>query len=91
MYDVVEKLETIARSKDCTMVQLALAWVLHQPGITSPIVGPRTLPQMEEYLGALTVQLSDADRSAIDALVPPGGMVSPFYEADFGPHPQRVL
>jgi hypothetical protein len=46
---------------------------------------------MDEYLGAPLVTLTDEDRSQIDALVPPGGMVSPFYEADFGPHPYRVL
>jgi aryl-alcohol dehydrogenase-like predicted oxidoreductase len=91
VYDVVERLDAMAQSKDCTMVQLAVAWVLAQAAITSPIVGPRTLPQMEEYLGAVSVKLSVADLLAIDQLVPPGGMISPFYEADFGPHPQRVL
>jgi aryl-alcohol dehydrogenase-like predicted oxidoreductase len=91
VYDVVERLDAMAQSKDCTMVQLAVAWVLAQAAITSPIVGPRTLPQMEEYLGAVSVKLSVADLLAIDQLVPPGGMISPFYEADFGPHPQRVF
>ncbi len=62
-----------------------------QPGVTSPIVGPRTLEQMDEYLGGSLVRLTDEDRREIDALVPPGGVVSPFYEADFGPHPYRVL
>jgi aryl-alcohol dehydrogenase-like predicted oxidoreductase len=90
-YDVIERLEGIAQSKDCTMVQLALAWVLDQPAITSPIVGPRTLEQMDEYLGAPSVTLIDDDRRQIDELVPPGGMISPFYEADFGPHRYRVL
>ena len=91
VYDVVERLDGMAQSKDCTMVQLALAWVLHQPGITSPIVGPRTLEQMDEYLGAPLVSLTDDDRRQIDQLVPPGGMITPFYDADFGPHPYRVL
>jgi aryl-alcohol dehydrogenase-like predicted oxidoreductase len=91
VYDVIERLEGMAQSKDCTMVQLALAWVLHQPAITSPIVGPRTLDQMDEYLGAPSVTLTDEDRRQIDELVPPGGMISPFYEADFGPHRHRVL
>jgi aryl-alcohol dehydrogenase-like predicted oxidoreductase len=91
VYDVVEQLEPIAQSKDCTLVQLAVAWVLAQPGISSPIIGPRTMPQLEEYLGALSVSLSQSDLESIDQLVPPGGMVSSFYEADFGPHPHRVL
>ena len=91
VYDVVEKLDALAQSRDCTMVQLAVAWVLAQPGITSPIIGPRTMSQLEEYLGAESVSLSEADLQTIDALVPPGGMISPFYQADFGPHLQRVL
>jgi aryl-alcohol dehydrogenase-like predicted oxidoreductase len=91
VYDVLEPLEALAQSKDCTMVQLALAWLLGQPGVTSPIIGPRTMEQLEEYLGAEAVELTADDRRQIDALVPPGDMVSPFYEADFGPHPQRVL
>jgi aryl-alcohol dehydrogenase-like predicted oxidoreductase len=90
VYDVVDRLEPIARSKDCTLVQLALAWVTHQPGITSPIIGPRTLDQLEEYLGAAAITLTQTDLELIDAIVPRGGMVSPFYEAEFGPHPNRV-
>jgi aryl-alcohol dehydrogenase-like predicted oxidoreductase len=72
------------------MVQLAVAWVLQQPGITSPIIGPRTMDQLVEFLGAPSVTLDQSDREQIDQLVPPGGMVSPFYEAEFGPHPMRV-
>jgi hypothetical protein len=54
-------------------------------------VGPRTLEQMDEYLGAPLVTLIEEDRREIDALVPPGGVISPLYEADLGPHPYRVL
>jgi aryl-alcohol dehydrogenase-like predicted oxidoreductase len=91
VYDVVERLEAIAQGKDCSLVQLAVAWVLQQPGITSPIIGPRTMEQLQEFLGATSVTIEQADREAIDRLVPPGGMVSPFYESDFGPHPLRVM
>jgi aryl-alcohol dehydrogenase-like predicted oxidoreductase len=91
VYDVVETLDAMAQSKDCTMVQLALAWVMHRPGITAPIIGPRSMPQLEEYLGAPAVTLTVADYARIDATVPPGDMVSSFYQADFGPHPNRVL
>lgn len=86
VYDVVDGLKPIAARKDCTLGQLALAWVLRQPGVTSPIVGPRTFDHWEEYLGAIDVEITDQDRAEIDALVPPGRMVAPFYEADFGPN-----
>ena len=63
--------------------------VIHQPGVTSPIIGPRTMEQLVDNLGALEVEITDEDRDAIDQLVPPGRMVSPFYEANFGPHEFR--
>jgi len=89
LFDVVDGLQPLAQAKNCTLSQLALAWCVQQPGITSPIIGPRTMEQLEDNLGALTVTITAEDRAAIDALVPPGRMVSPFYEADFGPHQYR--
>ena len=91
IYDVVEGLRPLAETKGCTLAQFTLAWCLQQPGITSPIIGPRTMEQLEDNLGALGVMISDEDRQQIDALAPPGRMVSQFYEADFGPHLHRSL
>jgi aryl-alcohol dehydrogenase-like predicted oxidoreductase len=71
------------------MSQFALAWCVQQPGVTSPIIGPRTMEQLEDNLAALEVGISDKDRAEVDALIPPGRMASPFYEANFGPHPYR--
>lgn len=89
LFAVVDGLQPLAQAKGCTLSQLALAWCCQQPGITSPIIGPRTMAQVEDNLGALRVTITAEDRAAIDALVPPGRMVSPFYEADFGPHHYR--
>ncbi|MFZ0217080.1 MAG: aldo/keto reductase [Candidatus Dormiibacterota bacterium] len=89
VYDVVEGLQPIAEEKGCTVAQLALAWCIHQPGVTSPIIGPRTIEQLEDNLGSLQVEVTDADRARIDELVAPGRVVAPFYEADFGPHQHR--
>lgn len=88
-YDVVEGLDPMVQEKECTMAQLALAWCLQQPGVTSPIIGPRTMAQLEDNLGALEVTITDDDRAQIDELSPPGRMITPFYEADFGPHQYR--
>ena len=82
VYDLVEALAPIAAGKGCTLSQLALAWCMSRPGVTSPIIGPRTLDQLEDQLGALEVTLTESDLEAIDRLSPPGGMLSPFYEAD---------
>lgn len=88
-FDVLDGLIQLAEEKRCTPSQLAVAWCAQQPGITSPIIGPRTMAQFEDNLGALSVTVTDQDRDAIDNLVPPGGMVAPYYEANFGPHPYR--
>ena len=45
--------------------------------------------QLEDNLGALAVTVTEEDNARVDELVPPGRMISPFYEADFGPHPNR--
>ena len=89
IWDVIEGLTPMAEAKGCTLAQLALAWVVRQPGVTSPIIGPRTMEHLLDNLGALDVAFSEEDFTAIDALVPPGGMASAFYEADFGPHEYR--
>ena len=90
VFDVAERLQPIAERKGATLAQLALAWCVQQPGVSSAIIGPRTLEQLEDNLGALAITLDAEDLAAIDAIVPPGRMVSPFFEAEFGPHPHRV-
>lgn len=90
LFDIVDALEPIASEKGCTLAQLAVAWVAQQPGVTSAIIGPRTMEQLEDNLGAAEVVITDEDRKRIDEVIPPGRMVSPFYEAEFGPHPYRV-
>ena len=90
LFDIVDALTPIARDKGCTLAQLALAWCEQQPGVASAIIGPRTAEQLQDNLGAAAVTISDEDRARIDAIVPPGRMVSPFYEANFGPHRYRV-
>jgi aryl-alcohol dehydrogenase-like predicted oxidoreductase len=88
-FDVVEEVEAIAGEKECTPAQLALAWCMGQPGITSPIIGPRTMAQLDDNLGALEVKLTEADRKRLDAVAPPGRATVSYYDADFGPHLYR--
>ena len=89
MFGVLEKLLPLAKEKGCPISQYALAWCAQQPGVTSPIIGPRTMEQLEDNLGALKVALKPEDLAKIDEISTPGGMVSPYYDADFGPHQQR--
>ncbi len=88
-FDVIEPLTALAKGKGVPLSQLALAWVVQQPGITSPIVGPRTLEQLEDALKALDVTFTPEDLTRIDEIIPPGTHVAPFYEANHGPSQYR--
>ncbi len=58
IWDVIEGLTPMAEAKGVTLPQLALAWVVQQPGVTSPIIGPRTMEHLVDNLGALDVTFS---------------------------------
>jgi len=59
---------------------VALAWLLHQPAVTAPIIGPRTVEQLDGALGALDVQLDDKALARLDELFPgPGGTAPEAY------------
>ena len=68
-----------AEQRGCTAAQLAVAWVLHQPGITSTILGPRTLEQFESLLPAVDIELDDDVLKFCDQLVSPGSSVANYF------------
>ena len=90
LYDAVEALLPIAAGKGCALSQFSLAWCMAQAGVTSPIIGPRTLEQLNDNLQAFDVEITVEDCKAVDAVVGPGTHITAYYEADFGPHPYRV-
>jgi len=81
----IEGVRELAEAKSCKMDAFALAWCLKHPAVTSPIIGPRTMQQLEDNLKALTVEISDDDQKRVDELVKPGTHVVEYYSADFGP------
>ena len=87
--DIADGLGPIAKTHNATVAQIALAWVAAQPGVTAPIVGPRTLEQFEDNLGALDVTLTQDDFDEIDRLAPPGTNTAEFFEASFTPNEHR--
>ncbi len=88
---VVDKFVAFAKERNVKPSQYALAWTMAQPGVTSAIVGPRTLEQLEDNLAALKIEITDADREIIDRdIAPPGRMTTHYYEANFGPHRQAL-
>ena len=71
----VEGLQALAEQKGVGLIPLVVAWVMSRPGVTSPIIGPKSLAQLETYLAALDVTLTAEDQAVIDALVAPGTRV----------------
>jgi aryl-alcohol dehydrogenase-like predicted oxidoreductase len=69
----------LARERDMTAAQLALLWCKDQPGVTSPIIGPRTPDHLEDALPVMNMTLTDEDRLLLDELVPPGNAVANFH------------
>ncbi len=58
IYTLLDLMGEIAREQDTTVARVALAWLRGRPGVTSPIIGARTLDQLDDNLAALDVKLS---------------------------------
>jgi aryl-alcohol dehydrogenase-like predicted oxidoreductase len=70
--DVVEELVELAGDVGVPLMHLALAFAIAHPGVTSAIIGPRTMDQLDGLLGGMELTLSDDVLDRIDAIVPPG-------------------
>jgi aryl-alcohol dehydrogenase-like predicted oxidoreductase len=75
--EVVQQLSQVADDAGITLLEMALAFVLKHPAVTAPIVGPRTMEQLEGQLQAAEVALDDAVLDRIDEIVPPGVNLNP--------------
>jgi aryl-alcohol dehydrogenase-like predicted oxidoreductase len=76
---IAQKLKHHIKDRGMTLGQFATAWVLANPLVSSVILGPRTLPQIEDYYAAADLELSAEDESLVDALVRPGHASTPGY------------
>ncbi len=79
--EVGRRFVALARERDISPARLAILWVKDQPGITAPIIGPRTADQLDELLPVLEMSLDDEVRAACDELVPPGSAVANFHNS----------
>ena len=80
MYDVIDVMREIAQGRGCTVAQVALAWLLAKPAVSTVIIGAKRLDQLSDNLGAVDIHLSPEDSERLDsasALVPeyPGWMI----------------
>lgn len=77
--DTADKVAEIAKEHSLTPAQLSLLWVKDQPGVTSPIIGPRTMAHLDDALEVLEMDLTDEMAAQLDELVPPGSAVADFH------------
>src|SRR5262249_52763794 len=70
--EAADALARLAEEAGMTLVEMSLAFVIRHPGVTSAIIGPRTMEHLESHLAAADVVLSDEVLDGIDEIVPPG-------------------
>src|SRR5256714_902400 len=85
--EAADALAALADEAGISLIHLAIAFVLRHPAVTAPIIGPRTMEQLESQLGATEVQLDDAILDRIDEIVRPGTNLNP---ADAGYTPPAL-
>jgi aryl-alcohol dehydrogenase-like predicted oxidoreductase len=74
--DAADALGALADESGISLIHMAIAFVANHPAVTAPIIGPRTMEQLEGQLGAVDVVLSDDVLDRIDEIVPPGTTIS---------------
>jgi aryl-alcohol dehydrogenase-like predicted oxidoreductase len=79
--DLVDAFVAAAKARGVTPAQLALAWVMAEPRVTCPIIGARTMAQLNDTIGGIDLQLSPSERAAIPAMLPGRWVgVDPVYD-----------
>jgi aryl-alcohol dehydrogenase-like predicted oxidoreductase len=85
--EAADALGQLADDAGLTLVHLAVAFVMNHPAVTAPIIGPRTMDQLETQLGAADVVLSEDILDRIDEIVPPGLTI---LQGDHGYEPPSI-
>ena len=83
--DAVEQIIPLAEKAGLRMTHLAMAFAIAHPGVTSAIIGPHTMEQLDDLLAGADVTLTDEILDQIDEIVPPGTDVGPLDQAYLPP------
>ena len=67
-YNIIDAMRPIAEAKGVSVAQVALAWLLHQPAVSTVIIGAKRVDQLEDNLGAVDVTLTAEERATLDAV-----------------------
>jgi len=79
-WNVIDAVQKVAEDRGVSMAEVALAWVTDRPGVTSTILGARTLDQLETNLRSAQLHLTEAERTALDAASDPHVSDYPYGE-----------
>jgi aryl-alcohol dehydrogenase-like predicted oxidoreductase len=82
--EAADRLAALAEEAGISLIHMALAFVLEHPAVTAPIIGPRTMEQLESQLGATEIELDGELLDRIDEIVPPGRNLNP-VDAGYSP------
>lgn len=66
-HDVADRVVEVAGARGVLPIQVALAWVLRQPGVTAPIIGASKVEQLDQLVAGLDVRLSEEEAQAVEA------------------------
>ena len=87
-FDIQETVLAVAEAKNISGYALALAWCMSKSGITSPIIGPRTVEQLSDSLTALEIELDEVEHTRLDEAAPPESVTVSYLQYK-GPHRYR--
>jgi aryl-alcohol dehydrogenase-like predicted oxidoreductase len=77
-WDVIEAVRDVAKGRGASMAQVALAWLIDRPAVTSVILGARSLEQLDDNLAAADMHLSNAEIERLDLVSDPGAADYPY-------------
>ena len=80
--EAARKVGAMAQEKGISTAQIALLWSVLQPGVTSPIIGPRTLDHIQSFLPVMDMTLTAEEQARFDEIVAPGNAVADFHNSN---------
>ena len=87
---MVEQLIPLAEEAGLSMTHLAMAFAISHPGVTSALLGARTMEQLDDLLAGMDTVLTDDVLDRIDGIVPPGTDIGTLDQAYMPPAIQKV-
>jgi aryl-alcohol dehydrogenase-like predicted oxidoreductase len=89
-WDVIDAVREVADGRGASMAQVALAWLVDRPGVTSVILGARTEEQLADNLGAADLHLTEEEAARLDAASDPGAADYPYGGPGLGQRDRRL-